>query len=179
MNIQDGWEKALRKTEIVRPRVQALHTFQATHLPYLFLSESAVNVGDTVVRKGEVLVEKPAIVLPFNMPHFEGFDFEKEVHLSEELLSSFFLVRGVTFPSFKYNNTTHTTDVYQGRLSQALQHYSNVLQRDEDVHAGLVTGSDDCWQFSILIFIASQIHRSADSDFKKLFEDQHRRGLMS
>ena len=179
MNIQDGWEKALKITEIIRPRVHPLETYAATRLPYIFLSESVVNSGDTVVRKGEVTVEKPSLVLPFGLPHFEGFDFEKGMQINEDFLYSFFLVRGVTFPSFKYNNTTHTTDVYQGRLSQALQHYSNVLQRDEDVHARLVTGSDDCWQFSILIFIACQIHRSADSDFKKLFEDQRRRGLMS
>ena len=32
MNIQDAWEKAVRKTEVVRPRVQPLATFAATHL---------------------------------------------------------------------------------------------------------------------------------------------------
>ena len=78
MNIQDGWEKALKYTKIIRPRPKDLLTFEATEVPYIFLSESLVNLGDTVVRKGQIMVEKPAIILPSNMPQFEGFDFEKE-----------------------------------------------------------------------------------------------------
>ncbi|MEK6732717.1 MAG: hypothetical protein AABY55_03740, partial [Candidatus Omnitrophota bacterium] len=80
MNIQDGWEKALKHTKIIRPRPKALLTFETTEVPYVLLSESSVNLGDTVVRKGQILVEKPAIILPSNLPHFEGFDFEKEFH---------------------------------------------------------------------------------------------------
>ena len=120
MNIQDIWEKAVKKTEIVRPRVMPLHTNAATHLPYVCLSESAINAGDTVVRRGEVTVEKPVIVLPHNMPQFEGFDFEKEMHVNEDLFKSFLLVRGVQFPAMKYNNKSHSVDVYEGSLSKAI-----------------------------------------------------------
>ena len=76
MNIQELWEKALKQTRVIRPRVQALETFKATRLPYVALSASLINPGDTVVRKGDILVEKPAIILPFNLPQFEGFEFE-------------------------------------------------------------------------------------------------------
>ena len=68
MDIHKSWEKALKRTEIIRPRVQPLHAFESTHLPYIFLGESSVNTGDSVVRKGEVLVEKPALVLPPSTP---------------------------------------------------------------------------------------------------------------
>ena len=176
MNIQDGWEKALKQTEIVRPRVQSLHTFEVTRLPYVFLAESSVNSGDTVVRKGEVLVERPALVLPFNRPQFEGFDFEESLHVQEDLLTSFFLVRGVSFPSLKYNNKTDSLDIHEGRLSKTLGHYTTLLHREEDVHTGLVTGPEDVWQFSILIFVGSQVIRSAEGDIRKLFEDYKRRG---
>jgi hypothetical protein len=57
MNIQEGWEKALKTTQIIRARAQSLETYSATQLPYIFLAESAVNSGDTVVRRGEVMVE--------------------------------------------------------------------------------------------------------------------------
>ena len=40
------------------------------------------------------------------MPHFEGFDFEEGMRLNEDLLMSFLLVRGISFPSLKYNNRT-------------------------------------------------------------------------
>ncbi len=171
MNIQDSWEKALKKTEIIRPRVQPLHTFSETRLPYIFLSESAINRGDTVVRKGEVAVEKPAIVLPSNMPQFEGFEFEKDLHVSEDTLKTFFLVRGVSFPSFKYNNKTASTEVYEGSLSRALEHHRAALAQNEDVHSGLVTGPEDCWQLSVILFVCTQISRSAESDIRRLLDD--------
>ena len=179
MNIQDSWEKAFKITEIIRPRVKPLETFQATHLPYIFLAESTGASGDTIVKKGEVTVERPALVLPYGLPQFMGFNLEEEMGLNEDFLASFFLVRGVSFPSMKYSNSIASTDVYKGKLSEAIAHYSQALHREEDVHSGLVTGSLDCWQFSIMIFIGSQMMRSADGDFRKLFEDFQRRGLMS
>ncbi len=69
MNIQDAWEKALKKTKIIRPRAQELQTFSDTNLPYVFLAEALVNRGDTIVRQGEIKVEKPAIILPSNSYH--------------------------------------------------------------------------------------------------------------
>jgi len=179
MNIQDAWEKALKKTEIIRPRVQPLQTFEATHLPYIFLSESLVNPGDTVIRKGEIRVEKPSIMLPFNMPQFEGFEFEEGLQMNEDILKSFFLVRGVSFPSMKYNNKTDSLDVFEGRLPKALEHYGNRLQREENVNSGLITGDEEVWQFSILVFICDQVAKSADGDFRKLFDNYKRRGSLS
>ncbi|OGW83699.1 MAG: hypothetical protein A3C47_03210 [Omnitrophica bacterium RIFCSPHIGHO2_02_FULL_51_18] len=179
MNIQESWEKALSTTEIVRPRVKPLETFATTKLPYIFLAESRKNSTETMVRRGEIWVEKPSLVLPFNLPHFEGFDFEEEMDLNEDLLTSFLLVRGVTFPSMKYNNKMVTTETFEGRLSRAIEHYRNMLQAEENVHAGLVMGLEDVWQFSVLIFIGSQVAKSASSDFRKLFDDFDRRARMS
>ena len=170
MDIQGHWEKALKGTEIVRPRVQPLQTFEATHLPYIFLAESFVNTGDTVVRKGEIVVEKPAIILPQNLPQFEGFEFEKEFPSQQDFLSTFFLVRGVKFPSMKYNNKTDFLDIREGKMRAAIEHYLHELQKKEDVSTGLVVGPEDCWQFSVLIFICSQILKQSDGDIRKLFD---------
>ena len=179
MNIQEAWEKALKMTEITRPRVQPLQIHEVTRLPYVFVAESAVNMGNTVVRRGEVMVEKPAIVLPSNMPQFEGFDFEEGMRVNEEFLKTFFMVRGVTFHSLKYNNVSGTLDVFEGRLSKAIGHYRAVLQQGEDVHTGLVAGSEDCWQFAVLIFVCTQVSRSAESDLRRLMDDYRHRGLLS
>lgn len=175
MDIQQLWEKALKKTEIIRSRAQPLHTYETTKLPYLFLSESSVNVGDSVVRKGKVMVERPSIVLPENIPHFEGFEFDEELDLSEDMVTNFLLVRGIRFPSYRYNNRTYSLDIFEGHLSRAIDHFSNQLEKKEDVHTGLVIGPEDCWQFSILIFIGTMVARSADKDIKKLLEDFERR----
>jgi hypothetical protein len=170
MNIQDMWEKALKKTEIIRPRVHYLSSFGDTHIPYIFLAESAVNAGDTVARSGEIIVEKPSIILPSNLPQFDGFDFENELHLNEDTFLNFLLVRGVSFPSLKYNNRTYSVDVYEGRLNKAINHYLRKLQQKEDTHTGLITGPEDSWQLSVLIFIGSQIERSAGNDIRNFFK---------
>ncbi len=179
MDIQENWERALKQTEIIRPRVLPLKPFAETRVPYLMLAESSVNRGDTVVRRGEVVVERPAIVLPFNLPRFEGFEFEEKMHTPEDMITNFFLVRGVTFPSLKYNNRTDSIQVYEGSLSKAIDHHLASLQKDENVSAGLVAGPDDCWQFSVLIFVAGQILRSANGDIRSLMDDYRQRGLLS
>lgn len=179
MDIQQLWEKALRNTEIIRSRVQPLLTFETTKLPYIFLSESAVNIGDSAVRKGKVFVEKPSIVLPENIPQFEGFEFDEELDLNEDTVINFLLVRGIRFPSYRYNNQTYSLNIYEGRLSSAIDHFSNQLEKKEDVHSGLIVGPEDCWQFSVLIFIGTMVVKSADKDIKKLLEDFEKRRWLS
>ena len=176
MDIQDHWEKALKNTEIVRPRVTPLQTFAATELPYILLAESAVNMGDTVVRKGEVVVEKPSIILPSNLPQFEGFEPEDEPSFNPDTLINFLLVRGVRFPSLKYNNKTVSLDVYEGRLKSAVEHYTHELEKVENVSTGLIVGPEDSWQFSVLIFIGTQMLRQADKDIRKLLDDFRKKG---
>ena len=171
MNIQDYWEKALKHTEIVRPRVQPLAVTEATHLPYIFLAESAVNSGDTVVRKGNVKVEKPSIILPPDLPQLQGFESENDNAWNTEGMINFLFVRGVRFPSFRYNNEVRHLDIHEGRLKQAVDYYLKELQQKENLTTGLVIGPEDCWQFSVLIFIAAQAGRQAEKDIRKLWDD--------
>lgn len=175
MDTYEAWEKALKHTEIIRSRVQALATHADTHVPYILLSESTVNMGDTVVRKGEILVDKPSIILPPNIPQFEGFDFEKEGHFHENEVINFLYVRGITVPSLKYNNKTYSLDVREGTLNDAIRYYMDQMQQKEDVHTGLIAGPEDCWQFSALIFICSQVARNAQDDIKKLLDEYKKR----
>lgn len=170
MDIHESWEKALKLTEIVRPRVQPLSTFETTQLPYIFLAESIVNHGDTVVRKGSVAVDKPSIILPPYMPQFEGFEFEKKFSNAEDYLTTFLLVRGIKFPSMKYENTVNSLDVFEGKLKRAIDVYTQQLQKQENLSTGLVVGPEDCWQFSVLIFVCSQVLRSAEGDIRKIFD---------
>ncbi|MCB9799469.1 MAG: hypothetical protein H6757_01760 [Candidatus Omnitrophica bacterium] len=170
MNIEEFWNKALKKTEIIRSRIQPLPVFQATHLPYVFLAESTLNPGDTVVRKGQVLIERPSIVLPDHLPQFDGFELEKDFPGQHHFLNTLFLVRGIRFPSLKYNHVGDTLDLYEGGLSSAIEYHRKTLQQIEDTATGLAAGPEDCWQFSIMILIAHQVLRQADGDIRKLLE---------
>jgi len=175
MDIYKAWHKALRNTEIVRSRVQGLMTFQETHVPYILLSESSINVGDTIVRQGDVLVEKPSLILPPNIPQFKGFDFEDDYEGTENDIVNFLLVRGITLPSLKYQNKTYQLDIFEGKLSEAIKHYKELLQHQENVTTGLMTGPEDCWQFSLLVFICSQIARNADTDLRRILDEYRKR----
>lgn len=175
MDLHDKWEKALKKTEILRLRASTLFTFKLTELPYIFLGESAVNIGDTVVRKGKVLVHEPSIFLPPNFPQFEGFEFEKDYQADEDAVRTFLLVRGVSFPSLKYTNEVSTIDVYENSLSKAINHFSHQLEMKEDIYTALIVGPEDCWQFSVLIFVCAMVTKSAPGDLKKFLEDLRKR----
>lgn len=175
MDLEEKWEKAIKETEILRSRLGNLSTFKITELPYIFLAESMLNIGDTVVRKGKVLVHQPSIILPSNYPQFEGFEFEKGLHVDDDVVRTFLLVRGISFPSLKYSNETYTLDVFEGPLKQAVGHFRNQLEKREDVHSGLFIGPEDCWQFSMLIFVATLVAKSASGDIKNILDKLKRR----
>lgn len=170
MDFEQAWHKALKNTEIVRSRVKSLMTTADTQVPYILLSESSINLGDTVVRKGEVNVLKPSIIVPPNNPQFKGFELGND-DIAENNLINFLIVRGVSLPSYRYNNHTNSLDIFEGKLSEAVKHFQKELQLSENVNTGLLIGAEDTWQFSILIFIASQIIKNADQDIRRLLSD--------
>lgn len=174
MDIESGWQKALEQTEVVRSRVLPLSSHENTPLPYIFLGQSSLHPGDTIVRKGEVVVEKPSIILPENLPQFEGFEFDQESSVRHDFITTFLMVRGIRFPSLRYQNKTETLDIFEGHVSRAETCWRDKLSSAEDVRTGLVRGPEDCWQFSILILIAHQVLRQADGDIRKLMEKYRR-----
>lgn len=170
MNLEDAWQKALDHTKVIRSRAKSLETFEATALPYIFLGDSSLHAGDVVVRKGEVTVERPSLALPGNSPFFQGFEFEENLPAGASLLDSFFLIRGIRFPSYKYSHKAESLDVFESGMENAVRKYRDELQHREDVRTGLVTGPEDCWQFSVVILIASLMARQAEGDFRRMFE---------
>ena len=174
MDISSAWEKALRETRIIRSRVTGLQTFGETHVPYILLSPSTINEGDTVVRTGEVIVHRPSLILPPNIPQLEGFSLEEDSSFQEETMLNFLMVRGITLPSMKYDNKVSSLNVFEGKIDDAIGVYGNRLQREENTSAGLICGPDDSWQLSLLIFICSQIARNSSTDIRRLLDEHHK-----
>lgn len=171
MDLQEAWEKATRETEIIRGRRQMLSPCKMEELSYVFLSESEINIGDTLVRKGKILIHQPSIILPHHSPRFEGFDFEKDCGVSNEIIQTFLLVRGVSLPSLDFTNEMGGMDLREGSLEKTIRHYLEQFERAEDVDTTLIGGPGDCYQFSILVFVAATVGRSASSDLNKLLND--------
>lgn len=101
MDLDEKWEKTLEETKVIQFYRHLLSNSEVTTLPYIFLGESLVNPGDTVVRKGKVLVDHPFLVLPENTPQFSGFEFEKNLETSESSLPFFFHGKRNTLSLFK------------------------------------------------------------------------------
>jgi len=176
MDLDEKWERAVRETRIIRYRLCNLLAFDSTELPYISLAPSAINIGDTVVRKGKVIVHRPLIVLPHSpFAQFEGFDFEEDFNISGDDIRRFLLMRGISFPTLKYHNETYTLDIFEGELEKAITYFSDQLERKEDVHSGLIAGPEDAWQFSVLIYVAAMAVRSASSDIEQIIEELRRR----
>lgn len=173
MDLDALWDKALKETEIVRSRLTELATHEMTMLPYVFLAESSVNAGDTVVRRGHVVVERPALILP--SPQFNGFEFEADLQLSPDAVINFLLIRGVRFPSLRYRHELSALDLREGSLQQAIEHFSDQLKRAEDVHTGLVIGPEEVWQLSVLILVGALVSRSAEGDLRRLLDEWRKR----
>ena len=175
MDIQELWDKARKRTEILRMRLQDLSAFEATTVPYLFLAESSVNPGDTVVRKGHVVIQRPAIVLPNFSPQFDGFGFESDLHVSDDAVATFLLVRGIQFPSLKYHHQVSSLDVFERSLQHAVDHFTTQLTSAEDITTGLVLGPEEAWQFSILLLVGALVVRSADGDLRRILDEWRKR----
>lgn len=175
MDSASAWEKALRETEIIRSRVTGLQTFGETHVPYILLSPSTINEGDTVVRTGEVLVHRPTLILPPNIPQLEGFSFDDDRSFNEDSMINFLMVRGITLPSMKYDNKIFSLNVFEGKMKDAIGAHGNRLQREENTSTGLICGPDEVWQLSLLIFICSQIAKNSSADIRRLLDDYHRK----
>ena len=170
MDLEEKWNKALAQTEIIRLRISYLSTFETTTIPYIFLAESVVNLGDTLVRQGKILVHKPAIILPEDMPQFEGFEFEKDFKVNADMVRMFLLVRGISFPSLKYEHEISKLDIREGPLEKVKRYFKQELERTEDVQTGLIVGPQDTWQFSLFIYVGLLIGKSLPSDLRKLWE---------
>ena len=175
MDIEQLWEKAQSRTEVIRSRVQGLSSFESTRVPYIFLAESAIHDENTVVRKGRVFIERPLILLPEDMPQFEGFDLEEELHIEQGALTMFFLMRGIRFPSLKYHHALTKLDLEETALSKSIEKYKKDLEKQENVNTALIIGPEDCWQFSVIIYMASLIGRCARNDIMNLM-DKFREG---
>ena len=175
MDIEALWDEARKSTEIHRMRLQDLATFEATAVPYVFLAESSLNHGDTVVRRGQVLIERPSLSLPGLAPRFEGFEFERDWQLNEESVATFLLIRGIQFPSLKYRHEVSSLDVFEDSLQRAITHFTGRMTEAEDTATGLVVGPEAAWQFSILLLVGALVVRSARGDLQRILEAWRRR----
>lgn len=163
----NAWKIAAKETRIIRSCLTPLSPTQTTSLPYIFLTPSSLQSRTTVVRVGHVDVKRPLLFLPPHSPRFEGDGFD----LCDTQTINLLLVRNVHFPSMNYVHSSQSLKVYDGTLDEALCFYKDELQMKEELKTALITGSEDFWQLSILIYVFSMANHSAEKDVVSLLQD--------
>ncbi|MBF0198755.1 MAG: hypothetical protein HQL32_13650 [Planctomycetes bacterium] len=167
LNFDDKFKQAAEQSKIHRQRKSALFTFGATRLPYYFVAPSAINEGDTVIRKGEISTEKPALITGDNLPHFSGFGEDYDAH---ERQMSVIFGRGFHFPQLNYQNHSGSLEVVSKEEQKVLDELLQALDNEHDSLTAVVSGPEDSWALSILFYAGEMTRQSAPGNVKEMFE---------
>lgn len=169
MELDDAFKLAEQDTKFVKVRKNLLYTFGSTRLPYICISQLTGEGDFVMVRSGEILAEKPQIALPGEMFAFEGFEeFWEEFADGEPVVS---LARRISMPPSKYvNKTEGVPSREQGPMGQVVERVMNRLDHENDVRTGVITAPEEVWGLSILLYVGSQVARSAQSNVQEHME---------
>ena len=176
MEMEEAFKLAQEDTRFIKERKNLLYTFGATRLPYICLSVAMGDSEQVVIRTGEVLADKPQIALPTETFSFEGFDPEKGKDDDEEKELAVILARRISMPPSKYVNKAEAVTREKGPLSESIQRVMNRLENDNDVRTGVIAAPEPVWGLSVLLYVGSQVARSASSNVQEHFEHLRLRG---
>ena len=169
MDLDEAFKMAQEDTTFVKVRKNLLYTFGATRLPYVCLSQAPDNTDFVMVRSGEVMADKPHIALPGEIFSFEGFEDLLQDFAKEEPFVA--LARRISMPPSKYVNKQDGVAAREaGPLSEAIQRVVNRLENDNDVRTAVISAPDQVWGLSVLLYVGSQVARSAQSNVQEHFE---------
>ncbi len=171
--MEEAFRLAREDTRFVKERKNLLYTFGATRLPYVCVSPEAGNADFVTVRSGEVLADRPKIALPGEMFSFEGFEELREMFEAEPFVA---LARRISIPPSKYVNRAEKAERRPGPLADAIARVVSRLENDNDVRTGVISAPDRVWSLSVLLYVGSQVARSARSNVEEHFEHMRLRG---
>lgn len=169
-DFEDKLHRAIEETNIIRARRNNLFTFGTTVLPYIFTAESSINKGDTLVRKGSISTDKPSIIMPEQgASSFEGFESTREDERGLNLLFG----RAFQVPAMSYKNAHSSLDIVAKPLSQVTDDIFEDMEKSGDSRSALLSGPEDLWHISLLLYAAEMTHRSAGANIREMLERKH------
>ncbi len=167
MNLGEAMRHARENTRVVRARKHILYTFGATRLPYICLT-SPSDTGERVrIRRGEVTADRPTIALPGQSSEFLGFDLDEG---DEEEAGRVLIARRVQIPPARYVNRSEASALESGPLEAAIERTLRRLDEHHDIRTAVIQAEEDFWNISILLYVGSQIARSAPSNVAEHIE---------
>jgi hypothetical protein len=163
-------EQAARHTEILRHPRQHLSTFGITNIYYYLVTEPVYTelvseVGETVIREGRVIAERPKIVTPYYLTQLEGFSFDARQYF-ETLLK----MHGADAPGlfYTYKNEPKGLNIVSENWSAVVDKLNDEIDKKGDPLASIIKGQDELWDVSLLKFIYEITSRSVQNNIAQL-----------
>ncbi len=169
-------KNAVKNTEILRLPKQALATFGITNIAYYVLTnpvydEITKEGGETVVRQGRVIAEKPRIVTPYYMSQLEGFSGDAKKYL-EAMMQKY----GADTPGlyYTYRNEPGSLTIVEEELMAVLERLNSDIDERGDPLVTIIKGQDELWDVSLMSCIYEITKSSMHSNISQL----ESRGMM-
>lgn len=168
-DLESKFKYALEHSVIHRTRKSDLYTFGTTKLPYTFIAKSSINEGDTIIRSGEIATEKPQLFFGENLPRFSGFGDEYE---GREDDMSYLFGRMFHFPSLNYQNQGGNLEVVEKEFDRVIDEQQEILDNNQNYRTAIISGPEDCWALSLVIYASEMTKRSAPGNLKDMVDRQ-------
>ena len=169
-------EYAIGQTVVLRPPKQKLTTFGTTNIYYYLVTEPSYGElvqeeGETVVREGRVLAERPRVVTPSYLANIEGFGEHARRYL-QMLIEE----HGPHAPGifYGYKNEPKDTNIVTSDLDSVVHRLEERIDKEGDPLATIIKGVDELWDVSLLKFISDMTRYSLTNNVFEL----GRRGLL-
>jgi hypothetical protein len=169
-NESERVEEAARRTEVLRHPRQHLDTFGITNIYYYLVTEPtyaelAGPTGETVIREGRVIAERPKIVTPYYLANLEGFSADARRYF-ETLLR----LTGADAPGlfYAYKNEPKGLNIVSDAWPAVVDRLNAEIDKKGDPLASIIRGQDDLWDVSLLKFIYEITSRSVPGHVAQL-----------
>ncbi|MFC1908656.1 hypothetical protein ACFLXD_02125 [Chloroflexota bacterium] len=165
-------EHAARHTEILRLPKQSLSTFGTTNVYYYLITEPVYSeleretgAGETVIREGRVIAEKPKIVTPYYLTRLEGFSPDAKKYFDR--LS---MIHGPDAPGllYAYKNEAKELNIVSDNWLTVARRINDDIERRGDPLTSIIKGEDSLWDVSLMKFIYEMTKNSLQSNLSQL-----------
>ena len=162
--------EAILHTEILRSPKQSLYTFGTTNIYYYLVTEPAYSdivkdTGETVIREGRVIAERPKIVTPYYLNNLEGFSPEARRYF-RALLEEFGADSSGLY--YSYRNEPKDFNIVSDNLVTIVARLNSEIDRKNDPLTAIIKGEDTLWDVSVMKFIYEMTRNSIPSNLNDL-----------
>lgn len=170
---EDLWYAA-RTTHVVYSPPKLLETFGETSVRYTMLTEVLDEIGKIRVRQGNITAHRPRVIMPHYFVHqaLENFGEEARQYV-EGMLQGTEGVRIIEY-GLQFRKEEYSEEVVQGILDEVADQAAKDAKANDRELCGVVIGSDDYWEVSLLRFINEIVQRSLPHNAR----DMARKGLL-